>query len=532
MVTNRLLEVQGEAVFRPERGTLLGAARIVPVEYPDLRCAAVDLDFGGGSPEELREAAERLLAFLTSAFCWETAPAAPLCALRGPWCWRQDFEPAPLPAPSEDMPPLRTGGVYLVTGGLGGMGLYLAEHLARTAGARLILVGRSGLPERDEWDAWLAGHGDGDLVGDRIRRIRALEAAGTELLVRRADVADAERMAEVLTEARRRFGRLHGVVHCAGIADWAGVIHLRTREATEAALAAKLRGTLVLAHLLREEGLDFLVLCSTLGSVLVHQKYGQVGYAAANAFLDVFPTSRPAGLGKVITLNWDDWRQVGMTVEAEARWAATRALPDFAFFTQETLLPAEGVEVFRRALAHGLPRVLVSTRDLRELVRQDAAVAAAYRDAVGRAAPREPRPVPAGGSTVPGDPLERVLAELWSEVLGAGPGGGRPFSCPRRDSLAGLTLAGRIERRLGVSLGMPELLECGTIAALAARLAARRPGLAGAPGDGEGSAAPAIAGSGARAWRAPSSFAQQRLWSSSASSRGARPPTTWPSRPA
>jgi iturin family lipopeptide synthetase A len=516
-VTNRLLEVSGESVVRPERGTLLGAVQVIPVEYPGLRCAAVDLDFAAGSGEELRQTAERLLAFL-AADPRETGSQAPIYALRGPWAWVQDLEPAPLSAPAGE-PPLRERGHYLVTGGLGGMGLYIAEHLAAAVpGVRLVLTGRSGLPE--DQDAWLADHGADDPVSERILRVRALAAAGAEVLVHRADVADAGRMAEVLAEARARFGRLHGVVHCAGMADYAGMIHRRSRVETETVLAPKVRGTLVLAHLLREQGLDFLVLCSSLGSVLVHQKYGQVGYSAANAFLDVVPAAWGSGLGRVITINWDDWRQVGMTVEAQERWAGLRSLPGFSFFIQETLLPSEGVEVFRRALSHGLPRVLVSTRDLRVLIREDAAVAQAYREAASREAVRAAaRPESAGAFTAPRNPLERLLVEVWREVLGISDlGVDDSFHELGGDSLAGLTLARRLERRLGVAVGVAELLDCGTVAALAARLAERHPELADDPSPRRLPAAvaqeagEASGPDGLEDRDHPLSFAQQRLW--------------------
>ena len=78
---------------------------------------------------------------------------------------------------------LRKGGVYLITGGLGRIGLVLAEYLARTVRAKLILMGRSAFPGRDEWEQWLATHGEEDRVSRRIRKVQAIEELGAEVLI-------------------------------------------------------------------------------------------------------------------------------------------------------------------------------------------------------------------------------------------------------------------------------------------------------------------------------------------------------------
>ena len=125
------------------------------------------------------------------------------------------YEPAPLPAAAQ--PRLRREGVYLITGGLGGIGLALAERLAREWQARLVLVGRSALPARHLWGELIADPSTAPVLRERLQKLTQLSQAGAELLVLQADVADAARMRAVVGEAVAKFGALHGVVHAAGL---------------------------------------------------------------------------------------------------------------------------------------------------------------------------------------------------------------------------------------------------------------------------------------------------------------------------
>src|SRR5262249_14659704 len=134
--------------------------------------------------------------------------------------------------------------------------------------------------------------------------------------IAQADVANRDQMRDVLVQARERFGRIDGVIHAAGIADGA-LIARRTRATTDAVLSPKLQGTLVLQELFSDTKPDFLILCSALSSVL--GGYGQVGYCAANAFLDAFAQGQSATAGTLtVAINWDAWREVGMAVETDS----------------------------------------------------------------------------------------------------------------------------------------------------------------------------------------------------------------------
>ena len=140
-------------------------------------------------------------------------------------------------------------------------------------------------PGRENWQQWLKTRGEEDRVSQRIKKIQHLEELGAEVLVCSADVADLTQMQAVIDLAKKRFAGINGVIHAAGLPD-GGVIPLRTRETIEPILAPKVKGTLVLDRVLKDETLDFFVLCSSVSAIL--GLLGQVGYCAANAFQDAF----------------------------------------------------------------------------------------------------------------------------------------------------------------------------------------------------------------------------------------------------
>jgi NADPH:quinone reductase-like Zn-dependent oxidoreductase/acyl carrier protein len=299
-LTRGLQSVAGEAVVAPERATLIGPCRVIAQEFPTVFSVAIDVD---GSDDE---AAAAVIAELTAA------PRDPVVAWRGGRRRVQRFEARGIQ--SGGQPPIKAGGTYLVTGGLGGLGLKVAEWLARTAQARLVLVNRSPLPPPADRDGWLAGHSEDDRTSRRIRAVRGLEQLGAEVLVVSADSAALEPMRAAVAEARARFGRIDGILHAAGVAG-DGVIQLKDKPVAAAVLDAKVKGALVLAAVLRDDPPDFVVHFSSLAAVV--GGFGQVDYCGANASLDAMAAT--IGGPRTISINWDAWAEVGMAVETAAR---------------------------------------------------------------------------------------------------------------------------------------------------------------------------------------------------------------------
>jgi acyl transferase domain-containing protein len=305
VLSTGMQRIAGERWLAPAKALLLGPCRVLPQEFEGLRCRSIDFALPDGADAWRADAvAERLLAEL------DAANAEPVVAYRGRDRWVPSLEPTPLADAPRDAAPLRERGVYLLTGGLGGMGLTIAEYLARAVRARLVLVGRSAMPAREEWSRWLETHDATDRTSVVLRDLLALESLGAEVMPASADVTDREQMARVVARARDRFGAIHGVVHAAGVLD-DGLAQLKSPESAARVLAPKVRGTLVLDEALGGEPLDFFALCSSISAIA--GLAGQVDYAAANAFLDAFAAARAErSAGLTIALGWSAWRDVGM----------------------------------------------------------------------------------------------------------------------------------------------------------------------------------------------------------------------------
>ncbi len=208
-------------------------------------------------------------------------------------------------APAERKPaamPLRQKGVYLITGGLGGLGFIFAEYLAKNFQSRLVLVGRS-------------------VPGARQEKLNQLKGYGTEILELQADVSKLEDMERVVREAKARFSEINGVIHAAGVNRDSFIIK-KTREEMESVLASKVYGTINIDLATRDENLELFVLFSSIAGVMGNM--GQSDYAYANHFLDSFVESREnlkraqKRSGRTLSINWPLWEEGGMNASPDS----------------------------------------------------------------------------------------------------------------------------------------------------------------------------------------------------------------------
>ena len=491
-ITNGIHEVTGDEPTLPTQSTLLAPIKVLPLEYPHLKCRSLDIVLPAGDRTYPNQAVDLLLAE-----CLSASPDADI-AYRGRTRWLPTYIPAQVSKsdkPSETdkaltapppVPRLRTQGVYLITGGTGGVGLSLAQYLASTVQAQLVLVKRSEFLPKDQWQTWLAAHDDDEPTAKTIRSLQAVEAAGGKVKVVSGDVACVEDMTRVVAAAEAEFGPINGVIHCAGLADKGGIVQARSRADSDRILAAKVQGTLVLHQVLSHRPLDIFVLSSSLSATLYKTLFGQVAYCAANDFLDAFAIHQSARRDAhrntfTLSIDWTEWLEVGMAVAAKSAAHDKESSRANAMADQlpigDLILgiqPTEGQAAFDRLLRQSAPRVVVSTQDLDALLHQQAAFDPheflqqfLLRQAPETNATQYPRPPLSVAYVAPHSPLAFFLSQLWQDFLGIQPVGMNDnFFELGGDSLSSLGLTTQLQQKLGVELSSNVLLDNATLATL------------------------------------------------------------------
>jgi phthiocerol/phenolphthiocerol synthesis type-I polyketide synthase E len=436
-VSDGVHEVDGRDVVHPPKATVLGPLKVIPQEYPNAACRALDLSIDANPAD----AAAAVLAELAAP------DGAATVAWRGGRRWVQAYEPVRVDGSAPA--PLREGGVWLVTGGLGKIGRVLGTYLAREARARLVLLARSPLPPREAWDAVPAD----DPAAERIAAVRGMEALGAQVIVAAADVADEAEMRRVVADVRARWGRIDGVVHAAAPSAAAAFTSLADTGAAEleAQLGPKARGARVLDAVLGDDPPELAVAFSSLSSLLGGLRFA--GYAAANAYLDAFAHASALPWRAV---NWDGWHfgagEIGFS-----------------------MTPEEGTEAFRRVLAlPRVPQLVVSTGDLEARLEK---WIHADRSAPAADAPAEPearaaehgRPALRTAYVAPSGELEEAVAAVWEEMLGAaGIGADDDFFELGGHSLLGTRVIARLRRHFGVEIPVDAIFRAPTVAMMAA----------------------------------------------------------------
>lgn len=324
---------------------LAGFARTLELENPRLTGRALELaSASDGGPEWSAAALAEAL--------WQELGCSdePLVrrALGQRWLRRHrsldvaapDDDPGKFGARSAEVPrPLRARGVYLISGGNGGLGRTVARWLVRATQGHVVLCGRAA---------------EADLAG--------FEHDGHVHYVQ-ADVTRPDQVEALVDHVRTRFGALHGVVHAAGLlAD--ALVPDKTLVDLRRVLAPKVAGCLHLDEATRDEPLDFFVLCSSITSVLGNA--GQADYAAANGYLNAAAErrerARAAGTrqGRSVAIAWPLWRDGGMQVGPETH-------EQFGQRGQVALPDEEGLRVLWTALRQDAPALLVLHGEPRRL---------------------------------------------------------------------------------------------------------------------------------------------------------------------
>lgn len=250
-------------------------------------------------------------------------------------------------------PPWRQGATYLITGGAGALGRLIARDIvARTPQVNVILVGRSAVAEETQ-----------------LAALRGVAQAGTRIVYRQLDVANAEAVAKLVCDIERDFGGLNGIIHAAGVTR-DNAIHNKTVQDLRTVLAPKVAGLVHLDRATQHLDLDFLVCFSSMTAALGNP--GQADYAAANAFMDAYAAYRNGLVssgqrrGRTLSINWPLWREGGMAAPGDDEASTTILRQNTGMIPMHT---ATGLRALYMALAAGGDQVLVVEGDV-SVIRQ------------------------------------------------------------------------------------------------------------------------------------------------------------------
>jgi 6-methylsalicylic acid synthase len=350
-------------------------------------------------------------------------------------------------------------GTYLITGGLGILGLEVARWLAGRGAARIVLAGRSGLPPRSQW----AGVTD-PLQRRRIEAVQALEALGVSVRTVSLDVADLGQMRAALDPDVLGLPPISGVVHAAGVLDNRMVGDL-DQASLRRVMRPKIQGALVLDELFPARSLEFCVYFSSVGLLL--GLTGQTSYAASNGFLDALAHRRRRAGDRTLSLGWTSWRGMGMAAsDAVDQELAGLGAGDIS--VQEAFRSWD--QAARGEHAHvAVVRVLQVLPDGPAVLRGAAAT-------TPDAAVEEPDGLLMQEGPVLVTTVTTLVAQETAKETGDGPDDlerNRPFTELGLDSVMTMAIRRRLQKKLGLRLPATVMWDHPTIDAMGAHLAER-----------------------------------------------------------
>lgn len=450
LVTTEVYEVHGDECLLPERALAAGICKVINQEYATIACRHIDMTFAGARPSQ--SDVHLLVAELFAA------DVAPVVALRGIHRWLPTYRQLSTNRVTDRPSRIRQQGVYLILGGLGSIGLEIAEFLAKSTKAKLVLVSRQDFPLEKEWGTLLEKCGHESLQGRRIRKLQQVKSHGGELVTVSADVTDLQQLQSAFSEGERRFKHIDGIFFAAGAAKDTATIQQLDREFCEQQLMPKVKGMIALEHLLRDKSLDFCMVQSSLSSVLGAIGFGP--YTAVHHFVDGFVArQRKASKTPWIGVNWDNWLS----------WKE----PEMILSTQESefyMTPDEAEKTLSRVLEdREQKQIVVSTGDLEKRIARwlqpqtnnglefQSAKRCEYE-----------RPNTLSDFVEPSNEIEDRIAGIWREVLGIeSVGVNDNFFELGGDSILGIQIVSKANAE-GYRVTPGQIFECPTVAELAA----------------------------------------------------------------
>ncbi|WP_413198535.1 beta-ketoacyl synthase N-terminal-like domain-containing protein [Nostoc piscinale] len=444
VITNNILEVNGNEKLNPEKAPILGLCQVIPQEYPHITCQCIDIVLNSDRSDN--QVIEQLLNELTSASLDK------VIAYRDRYRWVQTFTPVHLDAIVADNIPFRNRGIYLFAGGLESLEFVLAKYLTTTCQAKLIFIENAQFPKQENFSQWLEIHPSDDTISQKIQHFIALEELGAAVLLLRADKTNYEQMHQILAE---NVEQINGVIYASEIKHEQifGSLAEITAIELENLLKSQHSQITILEKVLHNYNLDFGCIFSSLTSIL--GGFGLCLDAAVYQLIDSWSNqlNRNNSYPWYI-INWDN---------IQLNPAQESIISEQVSGTTLAITPTAAIEVFQRVLA--CPpgtQMIISPVDINarktQIINRNSSLETQSKNQLD-SSPRYSRPSLNNSYIAPTNELEKQITEIWQEVLGITEIGIYDnFYELGGDSLIATQLVSRLRAKFPVDLPLRDLL--------------------------------------------------------------------------
>ncbi|MBN2536084.1 MAG: amino acid adenylation domain-containing protein [Spirochaetales bacterium] len=476
-ISRNVYKVSGnEKTYNPGNAALFGFAKVIHREYPHLYCRCIDMD----TKTDINIVMDEIRNCVSLRDDDDTV----YIALRENNRYGEELSEYKVNEEKANLLPVKTGNTYLITGGTGGIGLELAGFLAGKKNINLVLLSRSGLPGKEQWEGIVPEtaeqaallkpkesgrhslYDEHEEMSATIKAVRRIEQSGSTVVWYAVDITDFTALKTVIQKVHARFGRIAGVIHIAGIPGKGFIVNKDIGQLKNV-IAPRMEGTWYIDMLTEQDNPDFFIMCSAMS---VHfGTAGQGDYNAANSFLDAYARYRNMKYRHTLSINWAAWKETGMAVRH-------RAPLDTVFYGLST---REALDAFDTVLRTDLENIIIGRLNKNFImsletdpVRFSGAIkqTLANPNAGHRASGRKPQKTVTLKGKKDGSytETERIIAAVWAESLGFTEIDiDRDFYELGGDSINASVIINAINKKLALHLNMVSIFDYPSISGLA-----------------------------------------------------------------
>ncbi|MHA1661068.1 MAG: SDR family NAD(P)-dependent oxidoreductase [Promethearchaeota archaeon] len=455
-------EVSGQEKYLcPQNAALFGLGKVVLAENPNLRCRTIDIDYKTSTDNLVKEISSRhdfyKIAYRNNLRYAEVLDKVNI----------RNFKKSNLK--------IKKGGVYIITGGTGGLGLEIAKYLAGQNKVRIFLMNRTKLPVRRDWENAIKVNIDHKL-SYKLKTIKDIEKIGSEVFCYSVDVANSTQLKKVINKIRSEYNQINGIIHAAGVAGDGFIIN-KAEKIFKKVMRPKIQGAWLLDEFTKQDNLDFFINFSSVATIFSWP--GQGDYTAANSYLDIFSKQRAKKRKqKTLSINWAGWQEIGMAVDYQA---------NTEYFIKK-LLTKTALDIFHDIIKRDINNIMIGefnynypllsleyyrtfnlSLEIKKVISEGKKLVHKNNNTISKALSSQTKLT--GRNNNKYSEIEKYLVQIWGKTLGYQEINIRDnFFELGGDSLNGMEVINRINVKLNLKITIKDIFEYTTINNLSARV--------------------------------------------------------------